>query len=125
MAFFVTGVLVGILFDIFRVTRKAFNTPNFLIYVEDTVFWILTGVLVLITLCTFTNGEIRLYMILMLICGTIIYFATISKYFVLFNTKLLEIVKKVVNFIVLPFKKVIKILEKTLKLKKIPKSDAK
>ena len=66
LAFFLEGFIVGILFDLFRVTRKCYKTPNFLIYIEDVLFWLLTGFLTLTVIYVFTYGQMRLYMILTL-----------------------------------------------------------
>ena len=41
------GVIIGILFDFFRILRKSFKTPDFVTYIEDVIFWILTGLLTL------------------------------------------------------------------------------
>ena len=108
LAFFITGICIGILFDIFRITRKSFKTPNLLIYIEDILFWVLTGFLLLFTIFTFTTGEIRLYMIIILMLGSFIYFLSISKYFVLINSKILNFIKSIINFLLNPVKKLIK-----------------
>lgn len=55
LSFFITGVLIGILFDVFRISRKAFKLPDWIIYIEDILFWIITGVLILFTIFTFAN----------------------------------------------------------------------
>ena len=94
LAFFCAGILIGLLFDIFRITRRTFKTPNIITYIEDTLFWILSGLLVLYIIYVFTTGEIRLYMILTLIIGTIIYFLIISKYFMFINLKIISYIKK-------------------------------
>ena len=115
LAFFTAGICIGILFDIFRLSRKAIKTPNILIYIEDVLFWILTGTITLFVIITFTDGQIRLYMILMQILGTLIYFITISKYFIKINTKILNSIKAFLKFISKPF---IKIIKKLIKIKK-------
>lgn len=118
VSFFATGVCIGVLFDIFRVTRRIFKTPNILIYSEDILFWLLTGLLLLFTIFTFTDGQIRLYMILMLILGSFIYFALISRYFIMINQKILDIIKKIINFLILPIKKLIKSIKNIKKISK-------
>lgn len=109
LAFFITGMCIGVLFDIFRLTRKSFKTPNILIYIEDVLFWILTGALLLFTIFTFTTGEIRLYMIIIMLLGSFIYFISISKYFILINSKILNFIKSAIDFLFIPIKKIIKI----------------
>ena len=114
IAFFITGICIGILFDIFRIIRKTFKSPNILIYLEDFLFWILTGFLIMLTIFRFTTGEIRLYMIIILLLGSFVYFLCISKYFILVNSRILETFKSIIAFLFLP-------LEKLVKLKKIKK----
>ena len=62
--FIITGILTGVLFDIFRIFRKSFLTPDWLTRIEDILFWLLTGLLILYTIFNFNNGEIRFYLFL-------------------------------------------------------------
>lgn len=110
IAFFITGICIGLLFDIFRVSRKAFKTPNILIYIEDVLFWILTGLIILFTIFTFTTGEIRFYMILTMLFACFIYFISISKYFIMINTKIINFFKSIIHFLLKPFKKIFNLL---------------
>jgi len=112
IAFFITGICISLLFDIFRISRKVFQTPNILIYIEDILFWILTGVIILFTIFTFTTGEVRFYMILTMLFACFIYFITISKYIIKINTKILCFFKSIINFLLTPLKKIKKILKK-------------
>lgn len=106
-AFFVSGLGIGILFDLFRISRKTFKTPNLLIYIEDIIFWILTGLIILFTIFTSTNGEIRFYMIATMIFSCIIYFICISKFFIRINTKIISFIESIIKCI---FKPIIKIV---------------
>ena len=47
LIFSITGILIGALFDIFRALRKSFKTSNIITYIEDIVFWLLTGTLII------------------------------------------------------------------------------
>ncbi|MBR3673714.1 MAG: spore cortex biosynthesis protein YabQ [Clostridia bacterium] len=118
LAFFISGLLSGVLFDIFRVSRKAFKIPNILVYIEDVLFWILTGAIVLFTIFTFTDGQIRLYMILVMILGAFIYLITLSKYFIIINTKIINLIKSIIKLLILPLKKIQENLKKLLNFKK-------
>ena len=101
LVFSFTGVIIGLLFDFFRVLRKSFKTADIITYIEDILFWILTGVLILFNIWYFNNGEIRIFIFLGIIMGVIIYMLTLS-----------NIVLKVISFI---FDKIIKILQLPLK----------
>lgn len=95
LIFGVTGIIIGFIFDLFRVSRKAIKTPNIITYIEDFLFWILSGLLIIYVQCVYADGQTRLYMILTLIIGTIIYFLTISKIFLTINTKIIQFFKKI------------------------------
>lgn len=82
LTFFVTGIIIGIIFDFFRILRKSFKTSNIVTYIEDLLFWLLSGFLIILVIFNFTNGEIRIYMIVSLACATLLYFLLISKYIV-------------------------------------------
>ena len=58
LVFSLTGVIIGILFDFFRILRRTIKTSNFITYLEDILFWILTGFLILYNIWYFNNGEI-------------------------------------------------------------------
>ena len=43
--FIINGIIIGILFDFFRILRKTFKTSDLITYIEDSMFWILTGII--------------------------------------------------------------------------------
>ena len=79
--FAVSGMISGVIFDLFRCKRKYFNTKNFVVYLEDMLFWIIIGGLALYTSYVACNGQIRVYMLISMVLGSIIYFLTFSKLF--------------------------------------------
>lgn len=62
--FVIIGIIVGIIFDFFRILRKSFKTMDFVTYIEDILFCILTGAILLYSIFKFNSGEIRIYMFL-------------------------------------------------------------
>ena len=116
LIFFITGMIIGILFDFFRIMRKTFKTPDIITYIQDVLFWVLTGLLIIFTSFKFNNGEIRLYIFTTLLSGFIIYIFTLSKYVISINVFILSIIKNILiypinllvkgikKFIVRPFK---------------------
>lgn len=58
------GISIGILFDIFRILRKSFKTPDFVTYIEDAIFGIITGIFLIFIIFIFNNGELRFYIFL-------------------------------------------------------------
>ena len=111
LVFSLTGVAIGILFDLFRILRRSIKTANIVTYIEDILFWILTGILILYNIWYFNNGEIRIYMFLGIIIGVLIYMSTLSNILVKIFTKILSATIKVLEF---PFKTIIAIFRKII-----------
>ncbi len=114
--FVINGILIGLLFDFFRILRKSFKTNDFITYVEDIVFWILTGIILLYSIFLFNNGEIRLFMLIAVLLGLIIYMLSISRYIIKVNVKIINffktIILKIISIILIPFKYIVKIFRK-------------
>ena len=100
LIFTLNGVLIGLLFDTFRILRKSFKTKDFITYIEDILFWILTGLLLLYSIFTFSNGEIRLYMFMGVLIGCILYMLLISNHFIKINVKIMLVLKKIIGKII-------------------------
>lgn len=98
--FLLNGLIIGVLFDIFRIIRKSFKTPDILTYIQDICFWILTGLLLLYSIFTFNNGEIRIYIFLAVFIGVVLYMLTLSKYFIKINVFIITIIKKSILYII-------------------------
>ena len=109
--FIITGIVIGILFDIFRVLRKCFKTADFITYLQDIVFWFLAGMITLFSIFKFNQGEIRIYVFLGIFIGILLYAITLSKIVVKFLASILQTIKKLIliplQFIYNIFQKII------------------
>jgi len=116
LIFTINGIIIGLLFDFFRILRKSFKTKDIITYIQDIIFWILTGIIILYSTFTFNNGEIRLFMILGIILGAIIYMIFISSYVIKVNLAILTVVKKILYKIFyaisIPFNIIYKMIKK-------------
>lgn len=116
LIFTINGIIIGLLFDVFRVLRRSFKTSDIITYIQDVLFWILTGFILLYSIFTFSNGEIRLFMFLGVFLGCLIYMLVFSKYFIKINVKIVSIIKniisKIISIIILPIKFIINIIKK-------------
>ena len=103
LCFFLTGIVIGVLFDIFRILRRSFKTWDIVTYIQDFIFWILTGVILLYSIFTFNNGELRAFVFIGILLGITLYILLISKYFIKIAVKIILIIKKIlfypINFI--------------------------
>ena len=113
--FIVNGILIGIFFDFFRILRKSFNTKDFVTYIEDILFWILTGFSILYFIFIFNNGEIRFFMFVAIGIGVILYMKIFSSIFIKINVNVINILKKIcTTIIVIPIKFIKKIFFKPI-----------
>ncbi len=98
VAFTVTGISIGILFDVFRILRKSFKTADWLTTIQDILFWLLTGFIILFSIFKFNKGEIRSYIFVGIIFGIFIYILTLSKYVIKFSVIIIKIIKKIISY---------------------------
>ena len=89
--FTVIGIIIGILFDIFRISRKIFKTSDILTYIEDILFWLISGLIILFSIFLFNNGELRLYIFIGISIGILIYMLSISRYFIKINILIINL----------------------------------
>lgn len=115
LVFIINGIIIGILFDFFRILRKSFKTSDFTTYIEDILFWILTGFSILFTLFKFNNGEIRLYMFFAIVIGVLLYMLIFSSYIIKINVSIIVFFKKIIKKILFYVFILIKCLLKAVK----------
>lgn len=116
LIFTLNGFVIGLLFDFFRILRRSFKTNDIITYIEDIIFWIISGFIVLYSIFIFNNGEIRLFMFLAIAIGIILYILLLSNYIIKINVYIIDKIKKIVLFILkiilIPIKFIFKILRK-------------
>lgn len=110
LIFTITGIIIGILFDIFRILRRSFKTADWITYLEDILFWILSGSIMLFSIFVFNNGEIRSYIFIGIAIGVIIYMLTISRYFIKSSVTIIQFIKKILSYPIKLLKNIIKII---------------
>ena len=76
--FFIIGIIIGILFDIFKVLRKTFKTSDFVTFIEDLIFLFLSGNLIISGILKLNSGEVRFFLFLGIFFGILSYILTIS-----------------------------------------------
>ena len=99
LIFIINGILISFIFDLFRISRKTFKTPDWLTYVEDISFWLISCIILAYSIYTYNNGEIRLYMFIGLLIGAITYIITISKYVIKIFVTVIDKIKRILQII--------------------------
>lgn len=108
LIFILNGIIIAFIFDLFRISRKIFKTPDWITYIEDILFWLITCLIIAYSIYTYNNGEIRLYMLIGLLVGGLTYIITLSKYiikiFVTIIDKIKQSIQLITKFLMFPVK---------------------
>lgn len=140
LMYMATGIIICLLFDIFRALRKAVKTPDFITYIEDILFWIISLTIFIYLTFIINSGEIRLFLFIGLALGGSLYYFTLSKFFMKITVEILIILKrilimpinillklnkKIICFICINLQNVTNVFKKLFKKQKINKKNVK
>jgi len=114
MYFIITGVILSIIFDVFRILRRSFKTSDIITNLEDIIFGLVTGIIVLLSIFLFNNGELRLFVFIGIASGITIYMLCFSRYFIKINMAIINTIKKIIFFTTKPFIILFKFIKKLL-----------
>ncbi len=76
---FLLGASLAVIYDVFRILRMLFVHWDWLVDVEDLLFWVLTTWCVFKTLFHYNEGVLRGYAFLGMFLGVIVYTLTLSR----------------------------------------------
>lgn len=106
-----TGIIMGMLYDLIRIFRKIIHHPNWVVQIEDLLYWVTCGCFAFIMLYWENYGQIRLFVFLGILIGSVLYFCTFSILFMRIATLIINWTKKairrLIHFILIPIKCII------------------
>lgn len=94
------GAALGLLYDVFRITRVAFPTAPGVVFAEDVLFFIICAVVTFFFGLTVIDGALRIFLILGELLGAIFYYFTAGRLVMGISKKIIAAIKAVINFIV-------------------------
>ena len=74
----VTGVVLGLLFDGYRVLRGTFNPRKGMTWFTDLLYWLIATGIVFISLVFSNWGELRFYVVIGIVSGLGLYYKWLS-----------------------------------------------
>lgn len=74
----VTGILLGALFDCYRVLRSTFNPQAFMTWLTDLLYWLIATGVVFVSLVLSNWGELRFYVFIGILGGLGVYYKWLS-----------------------------------------------
>lgn len=102
-----SGILLGLVYDIFRIFRRLVSHGVWWVAVEDLLFFLFATLLVFSMIFAENDGSIRLFSMGSLIAGIVLYYISASQYLVRLSVWL-------IGFPFCILKKTVKKLKKTL-----------
>ncbi len=78
--FILEGMAAGIFLDVLRVFRHNRNVSDVVVCLEDVLYWIVLGCGVIWLSYILNAGTIRIYMVLAVFLGMLIYFLTLTNF---------------------------------------------
>lgn len=86
----IAGFITGILYDVYRIIRGMESPNKIITFIEDTLFWTLTSIIVFVFLLYTDYVYMGIYIYVYLILGIYLYIKFISKFFLKIFRKILS-----------------------------------
>ncbi len=89
----VIGAFLALVFDFFRILRRKGKTPNYIVYIQDIIYWIIVTLIIITSAFITNDGELRGYMFIGYILGAVIYIVSISKFILKISNIILDFIE--------------------------------
>lgn len=94
------GVLIGMLYDIFRMVRLTISFKKTAVGLQDFLFCLLGGLFTFIYIMYYADGYIRYYVLFGEVLGFFVYMVTLSRVIIGFYKWVLQVIGKILRFII-------------------------
>ncbi len=117
-----TGVGMGVIFDFFRALRSSGRTRNLVVYIQDMIFWLIVGIMIITSSFLLNNGDLRGYMLIGYLLGAIVYMLLFSVYIKNFFILIFRAISGGLHWLLKPITTGLQKLAKHAKTNQIPKN---
>lgn len=102
------GMIIGFIYDLYRIFRYFFKPKKVLTFIEDLIFWIFVALVALIVIIFSNWGELRGYVFLGFLLGAFLYNKFLSKIVITLLVKIIKllggVLRQILGLVLLPFK---------------------
>ncbi|MCD7800341.1 MAG: spore cortex biosynthesis protein YabQ [Ruminococcus sp.] len=106
------GVLLGLIYDIFRIVRITIPHSDLLVAIEDVLLLICYGIFLMCFAFSLMRGQIRFFFIMGNLLGFLIWFFTIGNIIVKVAYRIKGYILKLIGIFTYPIKKILALLKK-------------
>ncbi|HHY90579.1 MAG TPA: spore cortex biosynthesis protein YabQ [Clostridiales bacterium] len=104
------GLLIGFIYDLYRIFRCIFKPKKIATIIEDLIFWIVISATAVAVLFYSNDGQLRFYPFLGFALGAILYNILLSKAVIKNSIRFLRMVKRLLKRLCKPFTKIYRLL---------------
>lgn len=113
---------MGMLYDLIRIFRKIIPHSNWSVQIEDAIYWVVCALTGFSILYMHNYGQIRFFVFIGIILGSVLYFCTFSIIFMKFATWLIDLIKHIIRTLVhilsIPIRWIISIIKIPIRILK-------
>ncbi len=95
----ILGIVLGFVYDIFRILRMIVNSKNISIFIQDVLYFIISGIVTFWFVLNFNSGDSRFYILVGEAIGWILYHLTVGNLIYKCSNKLVNSFKSKINMI--------------------------
>lgn len=104
------GIVIALIFDFFRAYRKIKKVKDKSVIMQDILFFLIVSIILVFSNIYILNSDFRIYIIMAVLVGILIYIAIFSKYFLKIYTIVIKLFFDIISFIFIPFKYILQII---------------
>ena len=93
------GIIIGLLFDLFRIIRRIIPTNEYITFLQDIIYWLIASVIVFAFILNFNNGDLRWYEFVGVFLGAGMYLLTVSTVIIETSIFILQFIFKILSLI--------------------------
>lgn len=93
------GAALGVIYDLFRISRIAVKTCNVIIFIEDIIFFAIVTISSFIFIVIKNDGVLRGFLIIGELLGALVYFVTLSVIIMNAAKLIIKVIKSVLKFL--------------------------
>lgn len=94
------GIIIGMFFDMIRILRKLIRHPDFLVQIEDILYWVICALIGFYMLYINNYAAIRPFVFIGILLGAILYFASFSIVFMKVATLVIKYIKIFIKYVI-------------------------
>ena len=94
------GILLAMFYDVVRIFRKLIKHSNWLVQIEDGLYWLFCIMIAFSVLYSYNFADLRIFVFIGMLLGSILYLCTLSILFMKIATWCIDLIEKVLRYII-------------------------